>query len=178
MTASLTRVRRTIVAATALLLGTFLFRSQVASALVVRGDDFLYRNDTSAALARYERALALNGGDPAAVDRIAFLGIEQRTRFSLRRATAVTSVYLGSHPNDAIILADRGLCYLIGREYVRAQSDFQRAAEILRDPRYFTFAGWAAYHAHDPQRARRLWIHAMAIDRSFLPARIALEHTR
>jgi tetratricopeptide (TPR) repeat protein len=177
MTIALTRARRMAVAAAALALATCLFRSQVASALVVRGDDFLYRNDAPAAQTRYERALALNGSDATAIDRIAFLGMQQRTRRSLRRAVAVASSYLTSHPNDAVILADRGLCYLIARDYALARPDFERAAAILRDPRYFTFAGWAAWRAHDPQRARRLWADALSIDNKFSPARAALERS-
>jgi tetratricopeptide (TPR) repeat protein len=129
-------------------------------------------------MSRYQRALAIDSSDAAAVDRIVFLGMEMRTAESLHRAVAVADLYLHAHPNEAVILADRALCYLILRRYTAARADFERAARLQRDPRYYVFAGWAARHAGHRQQARRLWEEALAIDSQYAAAHMALERAR
>jgi tetratricopeptide (TPR) repeat protein len=178
MSAPLTRCRRIGVAIVALSLAACIFRAQIADALVVRGDDFMYRSDAGGAMNRYERALAIDPSDEAAVDRIVFLAMQMRTRESLHRGIAVADAYLHFHRNDGGILADRALCYLILRRYRQALNDFARAATLQRDPRYFVFAGWAAQHAGESKRARTLWGKALTIDPHYVPARTALEHAR
>lgn len=167
--------RRAAVALAALVLGACLFCRQIADALVIRGDDFLYRNDMPNAQRRYERALEIDRGNEAAADRLAFLGMEQRTPVSLRRSIDIATIYLTAHPSDTVILADRALCYLIERRYLLALADFERAGRLTRDARYLTFAGWAARHADRRDRARALWKAALAINPQFSPAHRALE---
>jgi tetratricopeptide (TPR) repeat protein len=166
------------VAFSALALAGWLFAPQIADGLVVRGDDFMYRNAPKEAMRRYERALLIDNRNAAAADRIAFVGMQMRTPQSLRRAVNVATAYLANRPNDAVILADRALCYLIERRYAPALTDFQRAGTLQRDPRYFVFAGWAASHEHDRRHARALWRMALAIDPHDIPARSALDRWR
>jgi tetratricopeptide (TPR) repeat protein len=177
MTAPFTRPRRFCVAAAAVALAGWLFAPQIADGLVVRGDDFMYRNASADAMNRYERALTIDPRNAAATDRIVFTGMELRTAQSLRRAVDVATAYLDRRPHDTVILADRALCYLIQRRYALARSDFERAATLARDPRYFVFAGWAAQHAHDRRHARDLWTRALAIDPHYRPALSALERS-
>jgi tetratricopeptide (TPR) repeat protein len=144
----------------------------------VRGDDFMYRNAYLEAMKRYERALAIDPTNGAATDRIAFIGMELRSVQSLQRAVSVATSYLAKRPDDGVILADRALCYLIQRRYALALLDFERAARLQKDPRYYVFAGWAAAHMNDRGRAQLLWLKALAIDPRNGPARAALERTR
>jgi tetratricopeptide (TPR) repeat protein len=174
----LSRPRRLSVAVVAVAIAAWVFSPQIAGGLVVRGDDFLYRNAWSQAMHRYERALKFDRENSEAADRIAFLGMELRTPQSLHRAIEVATAYLSRRPGDATILADRGLCYLIQRRYALAGADFERAARLQNDPQYFAFAGWSAYHSRDWRRARTLWRQALAIDPHYAPARDALEHLR
>jgi tetratricopeptide (TPR) repeat protein len=178
MKASLSRQRRIGVAIVALSLASVLFRGQVADALVVRGDDFMSRSALAEATIRYERARAIDPGNSSAVDRVVFAGMEIRTPASLRHATAAANVYLAEHPNDGAILADRALCYLIERRYGLALFDFEHAAKVQRDARYFVFAGWAANRIQQRGRARRLWKAALEIDARYVPARVALERSK
>lgn len=178
MSAPFSRVRRLGIACAALAIAAACFRSQVACALVVRGDDFMYRNNVQQAMARYERAMTIDADNAAAADRLVFANLEERTPESLQRGVRIATRYLSRHPNEANVLADRALCFLAQRDYALAEVDFERAATALRDPRYFTFAGWAARRANRPAPARALWKRALAIDPRFKPARIALERFR
>lgn len=173
----LSRGRRACVAAFALAASAVLFRSQVADALVVRGDDFLYRGDRAAALLHYKRALSIDGHSEAAADRFVFIEMQQRTGKSLRDAVAVSTVALSAQPHDAVLLADRALCLLLLRRYDAARSDFESAARINDDARYYTFAGWASFHAGNLIAARALWRAALRADPRFRAASMALaEH--
>lgn len=173
------RLRRFAIAAVALVLAFVLFRSQVAQALIVRGDEFLYRGNTPAALERYQRALALMPESQTAADRYAFLSLQQNTPSSLRRAITIAGRYLRRHPGDAVLLTDRALCYLHQKRYALAQNDFERAARSSRSPESFVFAGWAAEHAGRAKSARTLWRLALSVRHGYRPALIALwEHGR
>jgi tetratricopeptide (TPR) repeat protein len=171
------RLRRFAIAAVALALAFVLFRPQVAQALIVRGDEFLYRGNTSAALERYQRALALMPESQTAADRYAFLSLQRNTPSSLRRAITIAGRYLRRHPDDAVLLTDRALCYLHQKRYALAQNDFEHAARSSHAPESFVFAGWAAEHAGRAKSARTLWRLALAVRRGYRPALIALsEH--
>ncbi|HEY8296751.1 MAG TPA: tetratricopeptide repeat protein [Candidatus Baltobacteraceae bacterium] len=170
----MTRARRFLVAAASLSVAALLFRAQLGAALVVRGDDFLYRSDARQARTYYARALRFDPDSESAADRYVFFGLQVRTHASLDAAIGVASAYLRRHPDDGAILADRALAYLIERRYDKAEPDFERAARASRDPRYFTFAGWAALRAGRESVARDLFDRALTIDPRFRPARYAL----
>lgn len=178
MTRPFSRGRRFAIALVALTASALCFRSQIAAALVVRGDEFMNRNAIPQAIARYQRALTIDRDNANAADRLVFASLEARTPALLRSGIGIATQYLVRHPHDATLLADRGLCYLAERRYAAAGPDFERAARFLKDPRYFTFAGWAARRAGDDARARMLWRAALAIDAHFVPARTALASTQ
>jgi tetratricopeptide (TPR) repeat protein len=178
MNEAFSRPRRFCIAAASIAFSAFLFAPQIADGLVVRGDDFMYRNAPAEAMTRYERAISIDRGNAAATDRIAFVGMELRTPESLRRAVDVSTRYLAKRPDDGAILADRALCYLIQRRYALALIDFEHVARLERNPQFFVFAGWAADRANERRRARALWRKALAIDPYYLPARRALERSR
>jgi tetratricopeptide (TPR) repeat protein len=155
-----------------------LFRSQLADALVVRGDEYLYRGNRIEALERYGRALALDPFAQAAVDRYVFISMQLHTNGALARGIGVATRYLKARPYDAAVRSDRALCYLHLRDYALARIDFQRAASASRDPRDYVFAGWAARFAGDPRSAVALWHAALALHPGYVPANVALMELR
>lgn len=171
------RERRFAVALVALILGALLFRAQLAQSLVVRGDDFMYRGQSARALSRYSRALYFDPSLGLAADRFVFLAMQLRDKDSLKSAFEVANRYLARNPDDAGVLSDRAMCYLVERQYGRARADFERAAHLQRNARDYVFAGWAAVHSGDVNGARTLWHVALAVDPQFRPAALALaEH--
>ncbi|HKU66889.1 MAG TPA: hypothetical protein VJP85_03840 [Candidatus Baltobacteraceae bacterium] len=178
MSAEFSRLRRFAAALLALAIAGVTFRPQLAQALVVRGDDYLYRGDTNAALERYRRALALSPSLEAAADRYVFVSMQQHTARALHDGIAEASRYLLHRPGDATLLSDRALCYLREKRYERAQRDFERSAGTLGAQAY-VFAGWAAHHAGRFAAAQRLWRRALSAQPHYRPAVIALvEHPR
>jgi tetratricopeptide (TPR) repeat protein len=168
------RVRRVILALAALFLSALAFRSQISQAVVVRGDDMLYRNRLDAARDRYRRALAIDPSSETAVDRYVFASMERRTPNALAQAISIASTFLKSHPKDGPLLADRALCYLLQHRYRQALNDFRDAAARMRDPRYYVFAGWCARRLGERSDARSLWEAALMIRSGFRPALAAL----
>ncbi|GAC1388859.1 MAG: hypothetical protein NVSMB31_03770 [Vulcanimicrobiaceae bacterium] len=169
--------RRFAIATLASLLAALLLHSQIAIALVTRGDEFLARGDVGSARRYYLRAMSFDHNVSTTVDRFAFSSLEQRTPASLREGALVASSYLLSNPHDASILADRALCYQILRKYNLAAADFKAAASASRSARYYTFAGWASYRMGNRVSARQLWKKALTIDRLYSPAIGALRKT-
>lgn len=158
------RGRRFAVAAVALFVAAGLLHTQIAEALTVRGDEYLYRARPADALERYKRALALAPDLESAADRFVFVSMEQHSDAALRSGISVANRYLARHPEDALLLSDRGLCSLIGKRFGAAQRDFEKAARITGNPQTFLFAGWAAWHGGRAADARALWRSALKID--------------
>lgn len=178
MTPEFSRGRRFAVAAVALICAVAVFRSQVADALVIRGDDYLYRGDRTQALVRYNRALAVAPDSEVAADRYVFLSLQRQTRASLGAALGVANRYLYRNPHDAPLLNDRALCYLHMREYGPAERDFERAARAAGSPEEYVFAGWAAEHAGRKRDAVALWHEALRIRPRYRSAVLALREPR
>jgi len=174
VSAPLSRMRRVAIAASALFVAACLFRTQVAQALVVRGDDYLYQANNGDALSRYARALAFDPRSDTAADRFVFISMEQHTAGSLERGIHAANDFLRREPNSALLLRDRALCYLIERRYRRAVRDFARAAALQHDAPDAVFAGWAALHAGDRRAARAFWREALAVDPADRAARAGL----
>lgn len=178
MTEELSRFRRFAVAALALLCAGVLFRAQVAEALVIRGDDYLFRGDRVQALVRYNRALAIAPNFEVAADRFVFLSLQRQTAASLAAGLAVADRYLYGNPADTALLNDRALCYLHLHEYELAEHDFARAARASGLPGEYVFAGRAAEHAGQASEAAALWRQALRIRPHYAPAAIALREQR
>lgn len=174
MSGEFSRVRRFAVSLIALACAAVLFRSEVAQALVIRGDDYLYRGDRTQALERYRRALAIAPLFSVAVDRYVFVSMQRQSQRSLQAALVVASRYLRVHRDDPVILTDRALCYLHMHRYAAAQDDFQRAAHSSHAVSDYVFAGWAARDAGRKRQALRLWHKALHVQPGYAPARIAL----
>lgn len=167
-------MRRIAIVATALLFAACLFHSQIAQALVIRGDDYLYQGRVPDAQERYERALTFDNRLEVAADRFVFISMERHTKTSLEKGIRTATEFLRAQPNDFTLLADRGLCYLAARQYTAARRDFARAASISGSASDFVFAGWAAWRAGDRVSARGLWHRALVADPRNRSARIAL----
>jgi tetratricopeptide (TPR) repeat protein len=170
--------RRFGIALLSLVICAFLFRGQVSTALITRGDDYFQKGRPVQARVYYARALFFDASSTLAADRYAFAGLELRTPEAIRTSILAASQTLAREPNDANLLQDRGLLYQAERNYPRARTDFARAATITHDPRWYHLAAWAAYRSGDPAAARRLWNEALRNDPGFQPARLALAKTR
>ena len=166
--------RRIVVALVAVMIAALLFRPQIASALVSRGDEFLARGNAGAARVYYRRAMLVDGESPTAVDRFVFFGTMSRERAVLQQAIAAASAYLSAHAADAVLLEDRALCYQRTGRFEEAASDFEAAARVTGSGRDFTFAGWAAFRSGHSARARRLWLEALRRSPAYGPAMSAL----
>ena len=174
MNGEFSRARRFGVAILALLCAGIAFRAQIAQALVIRGDDYLYRGDRGAAVERYRRALLVAPSDETAADRYVFVTMQEQTPSAFARAVAVASRYLRTHGHSAAVYADRALCFLHMRRYRRAERDFARAARLARDANDYVFAGWAADRGGSPVRAAAYWHEALVIAPGYAPAKLAL----
>jgi tetratricopeptide (TPR) repeat protein len=174
---SISLARRFTIALVSVVLCAVLFRGQVATALVSRGDEFLLRGRVERALRYYDRAMTIDARSAVAADRIAFAGILLRTPAALAAAIRATSLGLAVHPMNADLLVDRALCSQLEQRHADAYRDFLRAAALKRDPRLYHFAAWNAFRAGDIASARRAWRDALDADGSFFPARAALART-
>lgn len=178
MTREFSRPRRFAAALTALLCAAFLFREQIADALVIRGDEYLYRGKAVEALERYRRAMRVSPLSETATDRYVFVSMQLRDAAALNRAISAAGRYLAMHPNDPAVLSDRALCYLHLGKYALAQADFVDAARSAHTPNYYVFAGWAAQRRGRKSSARTLWRAALSIDPRYGPAVRALAEHR
>ncbi len=163
-------LRRFAIASMAILAAGLLMRAQLSSALVVRGDEYLYRARPAEAARFYRRALFFDASDAAAIDRIDVLAILAHNAGQLRSAVWVSSAYLAAHPGDATIRADRALVYrLLGRDD-RAQADFGIAGAQRGDPLDLSFAASLARAHGNLARARTYWRAALKSDPRYAPA--------
>jgi tetratricopeptide (TPR) repeat protein len=166
--------RRLQLASISLLLSAFLFRGPAATALVTRGDSFLAAGEIERARSYYERAVRLGGANEPAIERLAFSGLMLRTPPAIRASISAASQGLALEPQDAELIADRGLLFRLARDSKAALADFIRAAVLTRDARLFHLAAWSALRSGDVPEALHLWRTALRADASFSPARRAI----
>jgi len=169
----MTLSRRLAVALVALACAAVLFRGQIASGLVSRGDEFAQSGDPTRALVYYERAYRLDAA-PDAAERYAFTSLMLKQTSTLSRAVAVASAALERKPQEEALLVDRALCLNALGEYSAARGDFELIAQRTGDPRYYEFAAQAARRAGERTRAARLFARVIALAPSFPAARRAL----
>jgi len=170
--------RRFAIAFVALSLAGGLFRGQIATALVTRGDDAVRNGDPTAGVRYYHRALAIDPRTGRAADRLAFyLGMRHQPG-DAETAIAVATTALVQVPDDAALLADRGLAEQRLRRWRAAERDFGRAGVIGHDPRYDHLAGRVALRLGDVDEARQFFGLALIHDPAFRPARAALARLR
>jgi tetratricopeptide (TPR) repeat protein len=172
---TLSPLRRTVLAALGVGIAAALLRPQLADALVVRGDEFLYRGDPARSLEFYRRALVADPDDGAAVDRFAFAATSLRDRAALAEAIGRACDYLRRHPEDTAVRMDRAMAYRRFGDARRALADFALVGARTADPRALTFAGFEARGLGESNLARRFWRSAVAVRPRFPAAVRALE---
>jgi tetratricopeptide (TPR) repeat protein len=166
--------RRIALALTGIVISAYLLRPQVSEALVIRGDERLYRGSAVDALGYYRRAIVTDPLDAAAIDRFAFGAVSLRTPALVRDAIELSSRYLRRRPDDDVVRMDRAMAFRLLRDWRHAADDFARVGERDRDATALTFAGYAAEALRDEKRAAALWREALAVDPGFRAARRAL----
>jgi tetratricopeptide (TPR) repeat protein len=132
----LTPPRRIAVAAASLCCCALLFRGNVATALVSRGDALLTAGDLSGAVRLYDRALRIDRTDADAADRLAFAFLLRRDPGDAQRAYAAAVTGLLAAPQDGRLLVDRGFASQRLSRWHDAQAAFLRAAAVTHDARY------------------------------------------
>jgi tetratricopeptide (TPR) repeat protein len=172
------RHRRLLVSGIALSAAFALFHSQLAAAIVTRGDDALRGGDVAAAMRFYARASDLDPNSTVAADRLAFNLALRHNRANALQAIAVAGFALGRSANEPSLYADRAFAELQLHEWRSAERDFGRAGELGHDARYDHFAGRMALHVADLTGAKRYALRALGADPSFAPARTFLRELR
>ena len=136
-------MREVLLVLSAVIVCALLFRSQISTALVLRGDDLLARGDAAGALRKYERALRVDGSNGAALDRVLFAALQERSEGTLQRVLERADAYLARNPRDAAVLQDRALCELMLHRRRAAALDLERTARITADAQTSAFAAIA-----------------------------------
>jgi tetratricopeptide (TPR) repeat protein len=167
-------LRRLIVASFAVACAAVLFRPNLASALITRGDDVLRVGDVDAAVRYYGRAVRLDAGSAVAADRLAFFLLVRRRSGDAARAQSIADAALSAAPADPALLADRAFAERrLGRR-AAAERDFAAAARTGRDPRYAHLAARIAAERGDRAAARSHLRTALELDARYAPARVLL----
>lgn len=166
--------RRVALALSGVLVAGYLLRPQISEALVIRGDERLYRGSTADALVYYRRAIEADPLDGPAVDRLLFGAVSLRDRRAVGDAIQLASQYLRRRPSDDVVRMDRAMAFRLLGDSRRAADDFERVGIRKQDAIALTFAGYAAAALHQRTRAIALWRRALIVDPGFLAARHAL----
>jgi tetratricopeptide (TPR) repeat protein len=174
LASAISPLRRVAVAGFSLICAAMLFRGDVASALVTRGDDVLRAGDVDGAVRAYTRAARLDRASAVAADRLAFFLLVRRNAGDAARAHAVADAALGAVPNEPGLLADRAYAAQRLGLWRNAERDFAAAARYAHDPRYAHLAARMALRLHDRTASRDHLHAALALDAAYAPARALL----
>ena len=166
--------RRAAVALAGVICAALLFRTNVADALVTRGDDLLRSGDANGAVRAYARAAWLDAGSAPAADRLAFALLMRRAAGDAATALAAADRALRAVPGEPALLTDRAFAAARLGRWRAAERDFAAAATAAHDPRYAHLAARMAERVHDPAAVRRHLLAALAVDSRYAPARALL----
>ena len=161
-----------LVALISVIASAFIFRAQVAEALVSRGDDQLRFGDRRSAAVYYQRALHLHPQSVIAADRLAFTMVMEHDRSSVSRGLAVATMGLAYDSTNLTLLADRAFAEMRLGQTHAAALDFARAGKLGHDARYASFAARLALKSGDHVLAKREATQALRDDPTFAPARL------
>lgn len=100
----------------------------------------MYRGQRAQALTRYNRALRIDPDLALAADRYVFVSMQEHTASALGSSIAVADAFLRRQPNNADVLADRGMCYVLEHRYAKALSDFEAAARLSAHTAQYSMA--------------------------------------
>jgi tetratricopeptide (TPR) repeat protein len=170
----LSTYRRLELALAGIAISAFVLHGQLADALVVRGDECLYRAHPELALRYYRRAIRIDSGDGVAIDRLLFVAMTLHDRATLRDGIRSASRYLLSRPYDSAVRFDRAMAYRATGDQEKALGDFADVGRRTRDARALAFAGFAAQTVGQFSRARHFWRLALALAPGFPAAAHAL----
>lgn len=153
-------MRRLGVCGFALAVSAVLFHASVAALFVTRGDEYVLRGMTDAALAHYRRALFADAGSIVAADRYASVALAAGRIDLAAEVERVLSGALAAHRRSAVLWEDRGVWAVHLRRYERALWAFKAAAAAGGGGQDLIFAGWAARRSGHPREAAELWERA------------------
>ena len=167
-------LRRFTVAAVSVACAAILFRANVASALVTRGDGVLRAGDLDGAVRYYARATRVDAASADAADRLIFALLMRRHGSDALRAYTVAGDTLRRGRLEPRLLADRAFAAQRLGRWRAAESDFTAAARIAHDPRYAHLAAHMARRVGDRNAERAHLRAALALDAAYAPARALL----
>ena len=150
-------------AGVALGISALLLHGQIADALVVRGDEQLYRARPARALTYYRRAVWFDRANGTAVDRFSFVAMTLRDVPAMREGIALASRYLAHRADDAVVRMDRAMAYRVLGDGRRALADFSIVARQTNDARAYAFAGEEAASLGERGAAEAFWRAALAL---------------
>jgi tetratricopeptide (TPR) repeat protein len=166
--------RRVLLSIVASIIAFGMMHRELASALVTRGDDLMYRGDLRRALTFYRRALTFDGDSAAAADRYAFTAFLTADPHLLRKAISVARRFL-LRRRSAAVRFDTALCERRLHLNEAAEVDFAAAARDTKNAQAYVLAGYAALAGSHLRRAREWWRRALFVRPNYRPAERALE---
>ncbi len=166
----MTRVRRALIASFALVIAFAMFHTQLAAAVVTRGDDVLRTGNVPDALRLYQRAMVLDPRSAVAADRMAFYLGMRHDAAGANAAIAVVTRALQRGAWDPALFADRAFAELRLHAWRDAEHDFAAAGNAAHDARYHHFAARMALYSADRPAAVRYTRLALDDDPHFAPA--------
>lgn len=170
----ISRRRRIALALCGVLIAAYVLRPQISDALVLRGDERLYRGRAVDATRYYRRAIDVDPSDGVAVDRYVFAAVGLRRAKLVHDAIDRATRYLRLKPGDDVVRMDRAMALRAVGDWGGALADFARVGIREHDATALTLAGYAALARHQPLRAAQFWKAALSIDDDFVAARHAL----
>jgi hypothetical protein len=169
--------RRCGIAGIALTIAGGLLRTDVALALVFRGDDAMTRASIASASGYYRRALLLDPGSVLATDRLAFAAFLQDDVGTMRTEMARLNDAIARHRADPELRKDRALLELRLRQPGEAERDLAFVGRQSADARSLAFAGFLEARQGDCMGARALWKSALNIEPDLAIARRRMERS-